>query len=74
MGTGKPVSYRKVCFNDSNGYVDCPVYDKQVLPGGMHIQGPAIIEQMDSTTVVLPKWEAEIQETGTLILRQEADR
>lgn len=73
-GNRKPVSYRKVCFNDSNGYVDCPVYDKQVLPGGMHIQGPAIIEQMDSTTVVLPKWEAEIQETGTLILRQEADR
>jgi N-methylhydantoinase A len=36
------------------GYVSTPVYDRSCLPIGIEISGPAIIEQMDTTTVVPP--------------------
>ena len=32
----------------------CPVYDRERLRHGNRIAGPAIVEQMDATTVVLP--------------------
>ncbi len=32
------------------------------LPAGARIEGPAIIDQLDSTTVVPPGWRAEVDE------------
>jgi N-methylhydantoinase A len=37
------------------GFVTTPVYDRDRLPAQARIAGPAIIEQMDTTTVVPPK-------------------
>lgn len=37
-----------------NGYVDVPVYDRYALVSGDHFDGPAIIEERESTTVVAP--------------------
>ena len=48
------VGCRKVYFPESGGYVDCPVFDRQKLGVGHLVLGPAIIEQYDTTTVVLP--------------------
>jgi N-methylhydantoinase A len=45
---------RKVWFPET-GYVTTPVYDRDKLPADARITGPAIIEQMDTTTVVPPK-------------------
>jgi N-methylhydantoinase A len=44
---------RPVWFADT-GFVDCPVYDRTRLPVGTTFDGPAIVEQMDTTTVVPP--------------------
>jgi N-methylhydantoinase A len=44
---------RKVWFAET-GYVMTPVYDRGQLPAETSIPGPAIIEQMDTTTVVPP--------------------
>jgi N-methylhydantoinase A len=44
---------RKVWFPGS-GYVATPVYDRDRLPADGRISGPAIVEQMDTTTVVPP--------------------
>jgi N-methylhydantoinase A len=44
---------RKVWF-PGTGYVTTPVYDRARLPADTRISGPAIIEQMDTTTVVPP--------------------
>jgi N-methylhydantoinase A len=45
---------RKVWFPET-GFVVAPVYDRDRLPAECGITGPAIIEQMDTTTVVPPK-------------------
>jgi N-methylhydantoinase A len=45
---------RRVWFPET-GFVTAPVYDRDQLPAGCRITGPAVIEQMDTTTVVPPK-------------------
>lgn len=42
--------YRAVFLGD--GYETVPVYDRYQIPADMHIQGPCIIEEFESTTVV----------------------
>lgn len=43
---------RQVYARVSGGYVDCPVYDRYRLPPGCALQGPAIIEEQESTAVI----------------------
>jgi len=45
---------RKVWFPET-GYVVTPIYDRDRLPAETQIAGPAVIEQMDTTTIVPPK-------------------
>ena len=45
---------RKVWFPET-GYVVTPIYNRDRLPAETHIAGPAVIEQMDTTTIVPPK-------------------
>jgi len=45
---------RKVYFADTGGMAACDIYDRGKLLFGDRIQGPAIIEQMDTTTVLPP--------------------
>jgi N-methylhydantoinase A len=47
------IAHRKVWFGEK-GYVSTPVYDRDRLPAESRLSGPAIIEQMDTTTVVPP--------------------
>ncbi|WP_350284585.1 hydantoinase/oxoprolinase family protein [uncultured Croceitalea sp.] len=42
---------RKVYFEET-GYLDCPVYDRYALKPSEKFDGPAIIEETESTTVV----------------------
>ena len=44
---------RRVWFPET-GFVETPVYDRERLPAPGRLAGPAIIEQMDTTTVVPP--------------------
>lgn len=48
------VEMRSTCFDPAVGYVDTPVYDRTLLVPGDEFSGPAIVEQMDTTTVLLP--------------------
>ena len=48
------VGVRNACFDPDDGYVDTPVYERGQLTAGDVIVGPAIIEQMDTTTVLVP--------------------
>ena len=58
---GAPAERRPVYFG-TTGWVDTPVYDRDELPAGTQFAGPAIINQLDSTTVVPPFTRAEIDE------------
>jgi len=59
---------RRVHFAEAGGRVECPVYWRGRLPGEAEIEGPAIIEQMDATTLVLPGQAARRDGWGNLIL------
>ena len=58
--TAEPVSTRQVRWNGE--WTDTPIYNRDELSWGMVIEGPAIIDQLDSTTVVPPYCTAEIDE------------
>ena len=64
------IGRRPVYFED--GFVDCPVYERELLGAGIRIDGPAVIEQPDSTTVVEPGMSAVVGPGGTLIVRVRA--
>ncbi len=57
---------RPVYFERTNGYVDTAVYDRSTLSSGGEIEGPAIVEQADSTTVIHPGQRARVDELGNL--------
>jgi N-methylhydantoinase A len=59
---------RKVWFPEAGGYVDTAVIDRQAFASGATITGPAIIEDPDSTTVLLPGDVARISAEGHLII------
>lgn len=65
------VEKRKVWFAES-GFVLTPVYDRARLPADCRITGPAIIEQMDTTTVVPPRAKLKQDRCGYLHMELEA--
>ncbi len=58
---GAPAERRPVYFG-GDGWIDTPVYDRDALAAGTAFAGPAIVNQLDSTTVVPPHTRAEIDE------------
>ncbi len=62
------VGRRPVWLPEAGGTVDCPVYDRTLLQAGNRIDGPAIIEQMDATTLLLPGMTGQIEPYLNLIM------
>jgi N-methylhydantoinase A len=65
----EPVARRPVVFDEADEPVDTPVYDRAALPAGCRLDGPAVVQQLDSTIVVPPGVTAEVDEH--LIIRME---
>jgi N-methylhydantoinase A len=66
-GTGEPET--RAVFFKATGWVEtCPVYQRDALPPGRVIPGPAVIEQMDSTVLVIPAFAAAVDDRTNLIL------
>ena len=66
-GPGRDGS-RPAWFPEAGGYVDTRIIDRQTLAGDTEVTGPAIIEDPDSTTVVLPGDVARLSAAGHLII------
>jgi N-methylhydantoinase A len=49
--------------------VEANIYDRTLLKAGNIIAGPAIITEMDSTTLVLPGHDATVHPSGSLLIR-----
>ena len=64
----EPIYQRQVWFSDV-GAVETPVYHRSDLPAGLVLDGPAVIEQLDSTVVVPPQSRAEIDTYLNIIIR-----
>jgi N-methylhydantoinase A len=57
------VSSREVMFDS---WQEVPVYVRETLPMGFEIEGPAVIEEYSSTTVLRPGWRARVEKMGAL--------
>jgi N-methylhydantoinase A len=63
---GAEIGRRPIWFDGA--WIDTPIYDRARLPLGGLFDGPAILEQMDSTTVVDPGVRVVVDAAGNLIL------
>jgi N-methylhydantoinase A len=50
---------------------DVPVYDRATLGAGDRFAGPAVVSQLDATTLVHAGWHVEVQSSGALIMSNE---
>ncbi len=55
------------------GFRDTPVFDRAGLPAGTRIQGPAVVEEFGSTTVIFPGQFATIDDHGIIVVRRSTD-
>ena len=56
----EPASRRQVHFGAEHGFVDTPVHRREALAPGMILDGPMVIEQLDSTVVLPPGTRSEV--------------
>jgi N-methylhydantoinase A len=64
------VGQRHAWLPEAGGWGDVPLYDRTRLSSGLRIDGPAIVEQMDSTTVILPGQRATVDIYGNLVIEE----
>ncbi len=70
-GPAEPVELRQVFWKDG-GWTETPVYDRADFGPGTELHGPAIVEEVDSTTLVLTGQELRVHPTGALLLEEAA--
>jgi N-methylhydantoinase A len=61
-------STRSILTAESGTFVPARVYERSRIAPGTRFEGPAIVEQSDTTTVVDCGWLAEMDSRGNLIL------
>jgi N-methylhydantoinase A len=59
---------RKVYWREAGGWMDSDVYTRDLLLPGSSLQGPAVVEQLDSTTLVPPGMRATVDAYLSLII------
>jgi N-methylhydantoinase A len=61
---------RKVYFAEAGEMVRCRVYDRYRLEAGNWLEGPAIVEEIDSTVVIHPHYLAEVDRYGNILIQE----
>jgi len=64
----KPAAHRQLFDPASGAFIDTAVYERSHLSPGAQIQGPAVITEDDTTTVVNPSFDATINQFGYIEL------
>ena len=64
----EPFEHRTVHFAPEDTTA-CPVYDRASLHPGHSLDGPAIVEQLDSTTPIFSRDTAVVDRAGNLVIR-----
>jgi N-methylhydantoinase A len=62
------VGAQKVYFEGA--WLDCALYNRDLLPVGAIIIGPAIVEQMDATALVLPGHVCRVDDAGNMVVTE----
>jgi N-methylhydantoinase A/oxoprolinase/acetone carboxylase beta subunit len=66
--TAREPHLRQAWFPEAGGYVETRIIQRQALGQGETISGPAIVEDPDSTAVILPGDTGRISASGNLII------
>ena len=61
---------RPVWFGDLEGFVDTPVYARTPLGSGTSIEGPAVIEETESTLIIPPDFRGTMDTSLNLIVEK----
>jgi N-methylhydantoinase A len=69
---GAKTGERKVFFGKEHGTLTTQIYTREHLEPGHKLSGPAIVEQLDTTTVIQPEQEAAVDEYRNIIIREKA--
>ena len=64
---GAPIRTRPVRFSRGADAVDTPVFRRGDLGLGQRIEGPAIVEERETTAVIRPGWTASVLADGSLL-------
>ncbi len=65
-GKAQPVDFAPVYVNERT--VKTPIYQRDELPVGAKIKGPAILIEYSSTTMIPPGWKGEVDEWQNVIV------
>jgi N-methylhydantoinase A len=69
-GKPTPGGYRQAYFEAADGFVNTPVYQRSDLGRGAVVDGPAIVEQLDSTSVIGPQQRLVVDAVGNLVVQR----
>jgi N-methylhydantoinase A len=64
----RPITTRRAYFEEAGTHELTLVYLRSTLVAGQEIDGPAIVEQPDTTTVVYPGQTLRVDRTGNLVI------
>lgn len=64
----EPLETRNVLFQGQNNFIKTNIYQREKVMPGCTFEGPAILEEMDSTIVIPPNWSARTDGFYNLIL------
>jgi N-methylhydantoinase A len=64
----EPKGTREVYFEESGGFTTCAIYDRAHFQETTWVNGPCIVEEMDSTTVIHPGYVANVDTWGNLVI------
>jgi N-methylhydantoinase A len=59
---------RPAYFPELGGFIDCAIFERGALGQGEAVEGPAIIEEAEATTVLLPGSRAVVSARGHLVI------
>ena len=59
---------RRAWIPEAGGFVECPVYDRYRLGVGAPVHGPAIVEERETTVLLLPGDAGSVDEHGNLLI------
>jgi 5-oxoprolinase (ATP-hydrolysing) len=67
-GTEKPKAAARRHVWCGDGWRDVPVYEREALPVGVRLVGPALIVETNATTIVEPGWRVTVHENASLLM------
>ncbi|HUS96452.1 MAG TPA: hydantoinase/oxoprolinase family protein, partial [Hyphomicrobiaceae bacterium] len=67
-GTASPIKGRRTLWFRKGGKVDAAILDRNALPAGFSMQGPCVVESLESTILVAPGWTISVDADGFILL------